>query len=37
MTGTVATVGGQPALVSQLALDFLTADPIPTIMPIRRA
>ena len=27
----------KPALVTQLALDFLTADPVPTIMPIRRA
>ena len=63
MSGTVATVGGQPtwyaeygdgdplvylhggfsssrekpALVGQLALEFLTTDPVPTIMPIRRA
>ena len=27
----------KPALVTQLVLDFLTADPVPTIMPIRRA
>jgi hypothetical protein len=27
----------KPALVTQLALDFLTTDPVPTIMPIRRA
>jgi pimeloyl-ACP methyl ester carboxylesterase len=27
----------KPALVAQLALDFLTTDPMPTIMPIRRA
>jgi pimeloyl-ACP methyl ester carboxylesterase len=27
----------KPALVTQLALDFLTTDPAPTIMPIRRA
>ncbi len=26
----------KPALVTQLALDFLTTDPITTIMPIRR-
>jgi pimeloyl-ACP methyl ester carboxylesterase len=27
----------KPALVTQLAVDFLTTDPVPTIMPIRRA
>jgi pimeloyl-ACP methyl ester carboxylesterase len=27
----------KPALVTQLVLDFLTGDPVPTIMPIRRA
>lgn len=27
----------KPALVAQLVLDFLTTDPVPTIMPIRRA
>jgi pimeloyl-ACP methyl ester carboxylesterase len=27
----------KPALVTQLALDFLTTDPVPTIMPIHRA
>ncbi|QYN38000.1 alpha/beta hydrolase [Pseudonocardia sp. DSM 110487] len=27
----------KPALVTQLVLDFLTRDPVPTIMPIRRA
>ena len=27
----------KPALVTQLALEFLTTDPVPTIMPIRRA
>jgi pimeloyl-ACP methyl ester carboxylesterase len=27
----------KPALVTQLVLDFLTTDPVPTIMPIRRA
>jgi pimeloyl-ACP methyl ester carboxylesterase len=27
----------KPALVTQLVLDFLTTDPVSTIMPIRRA
>jgi pimeloyl-ACP methyl ester carboxylesterase len=27
----------KPELVAQLALDFLTRDPVPTIMPIHRA
>jgi hypothetical protein len=26
----------KPALVTQLVLDFLTTDPVPTLAPIRR-